>query len=177
MIVLPFALFRFAPVPDGAERKLSAIVLASVDAPLASLATVFVTDLRRPFSRPAAQGEELRWARRAAVAFALILAALAVLFARSEAALSLAFKAGAIASGPLLGVFLFGIASGRRGDRTIAAAFGIMAAIDLFLLLLGERGLLLMSWSWLSVLGAGGTFALAWAFTRPAPTPVGGRGA
>jgi SSS family transporter len=154
---------------------LSAIVMASIDAPLASLATVFTTDLLRPFSRAASPGEELRRARRSAAAFALILAGLSILFGCSGAALSFAFKAGGVASGPLLGVFLLGLTSERRGDLPAVSAFGAMAALDLFLLILSENGLLPVSWSWLAVLGAAGTYALAWAFTRPARSPAAGR--
>jgi SSS family transporter len=156
---------------------LSAIVMASIDAPLASLSTVFAIDLLRPFRGAASPAEELRRARRAAAAFALILAALAALFAASEAALSFAFKAGGVASGPMLGVFLFGLAGQRRGDTAVAAAFVATAVVDLFLLVLSENGLLPISWSWLVVLGAVLAYALAWAFTRPGRSRAGGRSA
>ncbi|HEX4048004.1 MAG TPA: hypothetical protein VH309_09235 [Elusimicrobiota bacterium] len=147
---------------------LSAIVMASIDAPLASLSAVVTVDLRRPFARVAPRpGEELRFAQRCAAGFALALAAVAALFAFSSAALSLAFKTGGVTSGPLLGVFLLGLFTKRRGDLPVVSAAGTMAALDLFLLALIERGLLRMGWGWLVVLGTCGTFALGWAFTRP----------
>jgi SSS family transporter len=147
---------------------LSAIVMASIDAPLASLSAVLMTDLRRPFARAPGPGEELRLAQRCAAGFALILAALAALFLVSDTALSLAFKAGGVTSGPLLGVFLFGLATERRGDLPVVSAMGAMVALDLALLALSERGLLPVGWGWLVVLGTCGTCALAYAFTRPA---------
>jgi Na+/proline symporter len=145
---------------------LSAVVMASIDAPLASLSAVLTIDLRRPFARAAGPDEELRFARRCAAGFAFALAALAVLFMVSETALSLAFKAGGVTSGPLLGVFLLGLATERRGDLPVVSAFGVVVALNLGLLALSERGLLPFDWSWLILLGTCGTFALAWLLTR-----------
>ncbi len=155
---------------------LSAIVMASIDAPLASLAAVFVKDLGRPFARAAGPGEELRLAQWSAAGFALILAALAAIFLVSDSALSIAFKAGGVTSGPLLGVFLLGLSTKRRGDLPVVSALGAMVGLDLLLLALSERGILPFGWSWLVVLGTCGTYALAYAFTRPAARrPAGGR--
>jgi Na+/proline symporter len=152
---------------------LGAIVLASVDAPLASLASALTTDLLRPFAREAlSDARELALARAAAVAFALLLAGLAAVFAFSDDAMSLAFKAGGVASGPLLGVFLLGLATDRRGDRPAAAAFGVASALNLFLLILSERGLLDLEWSWFIVLGTVTAFALGWFFSAERPTSV-----
>jgi hypothetical protein len=65
-------------------------------------------------------------------------------------------------------VFAFGLATKRRGDLPVVSALGAMIALDLVLLALSERGLLPFGWGWLVVLGTCGTYALAWAFTRPA---------
>ena len=145
---------------------LSAVVMASIDAPLASLSAVLTIDLRRSFAPAAAPGDELRFARRCAVGFALARGALAVLFMLSETALSLAFKAGGVTSGPLLGVFLLGLATERRGDLPVVSAFGVVVALNFGLLALSERGLLPFDWSWLILLGTCGTYALACTFTR-----------
>lgn len=162
-----FAAKMMGPAMRG--LVLGALVLASIDSPLASLSTAFVTDLRRPFvRRERSSVEELWTARAAALIFALLLAALAGIFAASGEALSLAFKAAGVAAGPLLGIFLFGLTTVRRGDAAAASAFGVMTALDLSLLLLSERGTLPLDWSWLVAIGAIGTFALAGAFTRPA---------
>ena len=147
---------------------LSAIVMASIDAPLASLSSVLVTDLLRPFSRRAAAAGELRLAQRCAAGFAFLLAALAALFAVSDSALSIAFKAGGVTSGPLLGVFALGLATKRRGDLPVVSAFGAAAVLNLFLLALSERGILPFGWSWLVPLGTCVSLGLAYAFTRPA---------
>jgi Na+/proline symporter len=153
---------------------LSAIVMASIDAPLASLSSAYVADIRRAFAPGATPEQELAAARRAAVFFALALAALAAWFASSENALSLAFKAGGATSGPMLGVFALALTSKRRGDAAVVSALGAMIALNLALLGLAETGRLAMSWSWLVPSGAAATYALAWAFTDREPTPAGG---
>jgi SSS family solute:Na+ symporter len=147
---------------------LSALVLASIDSPLAALASVFVVDLRRPFARrERSSAEELALARAAALVFAVLLAALAAVFAASGEALSLAFKAAGVAAGPLLGVFLLGLTTARRGDAAVFSAFAAVTVFDLGLLLLSERGSLALDWSWLVALGTVGAFALAWVLSRP----------
>lgn len=147
---------------------LSAIVMASIDAPLASLSAAFMTDLLRPFAGELGPESELRLARRCAAAFAVVLAVLAAFFAASDSALSVAFKAGGVAAGPLLGVFALGVFTRRRGDLPTVSAFGAVTALNLFLLALSERGVLPFGWSWLVPLGACATLGLACAFTRSA---------
>jgi solute:Na+ symporter, SSS family len=173
-LALPDRLDRIFPhfASTGMPRVLrglvlSAIVMASIDAPLASLASVFMIDLRPAFLRAGGAGGELQLARRCAAGFALILAALAAVFAVSDTALSVAFKAGGVTSGPLLGVFVLGLATKRRGDLPVVSALGAMVALNLFLLALSEHGLLPFGWSWLVLLGTLGTCGLAYAFTRP----------
>ena len=151
---------------------LGAIVLASIDLPLASLATAFVGDLR-----PAPPGAEPRAPRAAAVVFALLLAVLAVLFGRSDAVRSLAFKAGGVAAGPLLGIFLLGLVSRRRGDLPVVSVFGAMVALNWILLVLSENGLLPISWGQLIPFEAVATCVAAWALLsivrpRAAPRPA-----
>lgn len=160
-----FAVKMMGPVMRG--LVLGAIALASLDAPLASLSSSFILDLRRPFAGTApTPAAELLEARVAAGVFAIVLAILAGIFAFSEESLSFAFKAGGVAAGPLLGIFVFGLATKRRGDLSVLSAFGVMAALDLALLALSERGLLPIAWGWLVVLGAAGSFGLALLFTR-----------
>lgn len=159
-----FAATAVRPLMRG--LVLCAIVMASIDAPLASVSSVVVADLWRPFSpRP---DRELPRARAAAIACGLALAGLAALFASSSPSMSLAFKAGGVTSGPLLGVFALGLFSERRGDGAAASAMTSMIGLNAFLLALSERGTLPFGWSWLTALGAVGAFSLGWALTRPA---------
>jgi SSS family transporter len=149
---------------------LSAIFMASVDSPLASLSTAFIADVVLPFKAAAFdEARRLKWARAAAVTAAVLLAALAVLFSGNGAALSLAFKAGGVCAGPLLGLFFLGLFTRRGDDRCAAVSFAATSALNLFFLMLAENGFFPVSWNWLIVFGAGLAFVLAWAASgRPA---------
>jgi Na+/proline symporter len=148
---------------------LTAIVMASIDAPLASLSSAFVTDLRRPFARPPlTKAAELGLARLAAGAFALASAALAVAFAAAPAALSLATKSGAVCAGPLAGVFALGATTARGGDEAAFGAFAAASLLDLGLLALSELGYLPVSWGWITAFGAVAAAAFLWSLARPA---------
>jgi len=146
---------------------LSVIVLASIDSPLASLSASFVTDLYRPFlaSRgiQRTEGHFLLASRVGVGVFGLILAGLAYWFSFFDKILWLAFKIGGVTFGSLLGVFLLGLLTERRSNRANAWAMAASAAAMFALLLLSEKKVLVLGWSWLVILGTVLTFALAWA--------------
>jgi len=154
---------------------LTAIVLASIDSPLGSLAASFVTDLYRPLLVTGrSERHYLGVSRMAVVIFGLILAALAYGFSHVDQILWLAFKIAGVTFGSLLGVFLLGLLTGLRADRANVAAMVIMAALNLGLLILAETGVIRLGWSWLVILGTAGTMVLAPALARAldAPTAV-----
>ena len=156
-----FALLSMPAFLRGAV--LTAIVMASIDSPLASLTAVFVTDLYRPLARPqATQAHYLKVSRVCVALFALVLAAIAYGFSYFDKMLWLAFKIGGVTYGSLLGVFLLGLMTKRRADRGTAAAMGLMAAVNATLLVLSEMKIVPLGWSWLVILGTAGTFGLGW---------------
>jgi len=141
---------------------LSAIVLASIDSPLGSLATSFVADIYRPLlvrGRP--DRHYLRVSRAAVVGFGLVLALLAYGFSFFDQILWLAFKIAGVTFGSLLGVFLLGLVTPLRADRANVAAMVIMALVNLALLVLAETRVIALGWSWLVILGTVGTMLLA----------------
>ena len=141
---------------------LSAIVLASIDSPLGSLAASFVTDIYRPIlvrGRP--DRHYLFVSRVAVVVFGLILAALAWGFSFFDKILWLAFKIAGVTFGSLLGVFLLGLVTRLRANRANVAAMAIMALVNLALLVAAETGVIALGWSWLVILGTAGTMVLA----------------
>jgi len=146
---------------------LSAIVLASIDSPLGSLSASFVTDIYRPLLvRGRAEGHYLLVSRVSVVVFGLILGAIAYFFSAFDKILWLAFKIAGVTFGSLLGVFLLGLLSRRRvADRANVLAMVLMALVNLVLLVLSETHVLEFAWSWLVILGTGGTIALALAFS------------
>jgi solute:Na+ symporter, SSS family len=147
---------------------LSAIVLASIDSPLGSLAASFVTDIYRPLlARDRDERHYLRVSRAAVIAFGVVLAVIAYAFSFFDKILWLAFKIAGVTFGSLLGVFLLGLLSRRRvGDGANVGAMVVMAAVNLVLLVLSETKVLNFAWSWLVILGTVGTMGLALAFTR-----------
>lgn len=156
-----FAATAMSPLFRGAV--LTAIVMASIDSPLASLTAVFVTDLYKPLLRPQASQEHyLRVSRFCVGLFSLALAVIAYVFSHFDKMLWLAFKIGGVTYGSLLGVFLLGLMTQRKADRATCAAMGVMAAVNAGLLVLSEKGLFPLGWSWLVILGTLGTFGLAW---------------
>jgi Na+/proline symporter len=147
---------------------LSAIVLASIDSPLGSLAASFVTDVYRPLLvRGRDEAHYLKVSRIAVVAFGAILGLIAYAFSFFDKILWLAFKIAGVTFGSLLGVFLLGLLTRRRvDDGANVTAMVVMAAVNLGLLVLSELRILTFAWSWLVVLGTVGTMGLALLLTR-----------
>ncbi len=143
---------------------LTAIVMASIDSPLASLTAVFVNDLYKPLVNPhASQEHYLRLSRVCVGLFALALAVTAYFFSFFDKMLWLAFKIGGVTYGSMLGVFLLGLLTKRKGDKAVSYAMVIMAVANAALLLLSEYHVIALGWSWLVILGTAGTFAIGWA--------------
>jgi SSS family transporter len=141
---------------------LTAIVMASIDSPLASLSASFVTDIYRPLIRKKADERHyVAVSRTSILAFGAALAAVAYAFSFQDRMLWLAFKIGGVTYGCLLGVFLLGLLTRRRADRANVVAMASMALMNAVLLVLSEKGLLPLGWSWLVILGTFGTIAVA----------------
>lgn len=142
---------------------LSAIVMASIDSPLASLTSSFVTDIYRPLIK--ADGDDahyMRLSRICVLVFGLILGGLAWGFSFFDKMLWLAFKVGGVTFGSLLGVFLYGLLTERHADRANTVAMVGMAAVNLGLLILMENKVIALGWSWLIIFGTFGTLGLVW---------------
>ncbi|MBI4862927.1 MAG: hypothetical protein HY815_22095 [Candidatus Riflebacteria bacterium] len=155
-------------MPEGLRAlMLAAIVVASIDSPLGSLAASFVTDIYRPvLSRGRDERHYLLVSRLAVGAFGLVLGTLAWVFHLAAGWLWLAFKIGGVTFGSLLGVFLLGLATRHRGDRSNVVAMVVTAALMGTLLYLSETKVLQLGWSWLIVIGTGLTMVLASVLSR-----------
>jgi SSS family solute:Na+ symporter len=155
-------------MPDALRGlMLGAIVLASIDSPLGSLAASFVTDIYRPLlHRGGSERHYLRVSRISVVVFGVILGVLAHAFSAFDGILWLAFKIAGVTFGSLLGVFLLGLLTRRRvADAANVVAMVAMALVNLVLLILSESGTLPFAWSWLVIIGTAGTILLALALT------------
>jgi SSS family transporter len=163
-----FPHFASTVMPSGLRGLvLAAIVMASIDSPLSSLTAVFVTDIYRPLFKPdAPQKHYLFVSRVAIVIFAFLLACIAWYFSQFDKILWLAFKIGGVTFGSLLGVFLFGMLSKKPANYSNVAAMILMAVINATLLILSEKKIFPLGWSWLVVLGTFGTWGMASFFSK-----------
>src|SRR3989344_6517513 len=112
---------------------LSAIVMASIDSPLGSLSSSFVTDIYRPLiGKGKEESHYLKVSRVSVVLFGILLAFIAYFFSHFEKILWLAFKIGSVTYGALLGVFLLGLLTKRKVNRAnVLGMAGSAAGKDL----------------------------------------------
>jgi SSS family solute:Na+ symporter len=148
---------------------LTAIVLASIDSPLGSLTTSFVTDIYRPvIFKSGTERHYLLISRVCVVLFGIILAFIAYFFSHFNKFLWLAFKIGGVTYGSLLGVFLLGLLTKRRCNLVNIAAMTLSALAMLVLLLLSEKNIIPLGWTWLLLLGTFLTFTTGYLFGKKA---------
>jgi SSS family solute:Na+ symporter len=171
--IFPYFIKEAMP-PFMRGLMLSALVLASFDTPLGSLTSSFVTDIYRPVLYPSgSERHYLLISRVCVVIFGLILAVIAYFFSHFEKFLWLAFKIGGVTYGSLLGVFLLGLTTKRRCNRVNVAAMAGSALLMLVLLILSEKQILPLGWTWLLLLGTLLTFGTGWLFGQKAPEDAG----
>ena len=138
--------------------------MASVDSPLSSLSSSFITDIYRPLIRKGASEKHyLLVSRASVVCFGLILAGIAVACAPVENILWFAFKILSVTGGPMLGAFLLGLLTKRKSNLANIPAMLISAAVCLVLLLLIKYEKIDLGWTWLIVIGTVLTFGLSYA--------------
>ncbi|PIS46567.1 MAG: hypothetical protein COT17_07945 [Elusimicrobia bacterium CG08_land_8_20_14_0_20_51_18] len=163
------AYFTVNFLPAGLKGlMLSAIILASIDSPLSSLSSSFVMDIYKPVSGITDETKLLRVSRMSIVVFGVILAAMAYACKQAEGMLWLAFKVNGLTAGSLLGIFLFGLFTRRKADKTNAWSMALAFLSCLTVLVLTEKKIITIGWSWLIVIGTTLTFVLSWALSSPA---------
>jgi len=144
---------------------LAAIVMASIDSPLGSLTSSFVTDIYRPvIVKSGTERHYLFTSRVCVVVCGIILAFIAYFFSHFEKILWLAFKIGGVTYGSLLGVFLLGLLTKRRCNRINVLAMTLSALGMLVLLILSEKNIVPLGWTWLLLIGTFLTFTTGWLF-------------
>jgi SSS family transporter len=146
---------------------LAAIVMASIDSPLGSLTSSFVTDIYRPvIKKSGTERHYLLISRVCVVVFGIILGFIAYFFSYFEKFLWLAFKIGGVTYGSLLGVFLLGLLTTRRCNRVNVVAMTASALGMLVLLILSEKAIVPLGWTWLLLIGTFLTFITGWLFGK-----------
>ena len=151
-------------LPTGLKGLvLGAIFMASIDSPLSSLTSSFVTDIYRPLiHRHASEKHYLLVSRISVVGFGLVLAGIAAAFAPVKNILWFAFQILSLTGGPMLGVFLLGLLTRRKANRANIPAMLFSTGVCVVLLLLIKQETLKLAWSWLIVIGTVTTFILGY---------------
>jgi solute:Na+ symporter, SSS family len=145
---------------------LSAIILASIDSPLSSLASSFVTDIYRPLIRKAAAEKHYLFVSRIAVAaFGVILAIIAFACEPVQNVLWFAFEIFSLTGGATLGIFLLGVLTKRKTTFGNVIAMVVSTLSMTILLLMSHKGYVKLAWSWLIVVGTILTLILSYLFS------------
>jgi SSS family solute:Na+ symporter len=146
---------------------LGAIVMASIDSPLSSLTSSFVTDIYRPLiRRHASEKHYLLVSRIGVVGFGLVLAGIATAFAGVDNILWFAFEILSITGGPMLGVFLLGLLTRQKANLTNIPAMLISTGVCVGMTILRALDIFDLAWSWQIVIGTALTFALGYLLGR-----------
>jgi SSS family transporter len=151
-------------LPNGLKGLvLGAIFLASVDSPLSSLSSSFVTDIYRPLvRRGASEKHYLLVSRVSVVGFGLVLAGIAAACAPVVNILWFAFQILSITGGPMLGAFLLGLLTKRKANLANIPAMLFSTVVCIVLLLLIKQDIIKFAWSWLIVIGTSITFFISY---------------
>ena len=165
--------FTRTVLPAGLKGLvLGAIVMASIDSPLSSLTSSFVSDFYRPLiRRGASERHYLLVSRIGVVGFGLVLGAIAFACAPVEKILDFAFQILSITGGPLLGVFLLGLLTRRKANFANIPAMLVGAGVCLVLMLMIYAKMIDLGWTWLIVIGTAITFGLAYLCGPAYPGP------
>ena len=154
-------------LPAGLKGlMLSAIILASIDSPLSSLASSFVTDIYRPLIKKAATEKHyLIVSRAGVVTFGVILAIIAFACEPVKNVLWFAFEIFSVTGGATLGIFIFGVLTQRKANFGNVIAMIASTLSMVILLLMSHMGYIKLAWSWLIVVGTVLTLILSYLFS------------
>lgn len=188
-----FSNFIATAIPAGSGLKgllvagIFAAAMSSLDSALGALSSSAVIDFYKPWRRwrcesarakDCGSGEsgvgsvstlggrppnDLVVARWCTVGFGALLAGAAITFSGSQKLLEDAFGWVGLIFGGLLGVFLLGVTTHRRGsDRVnVAAMLTSVAALALLKYVQGDGETVYIAWPWWVVLGTGWTYSFA----------------
>jgi len=163
-----FPHFARTILPAGLKGLvLGAVIMASIDSPLSSLTSSFVSDIYRPLiRRHADERHYLLVSRIGVVVFGLLLAAIAAACSPVQNILEFAFQMLSLPGGALLGVFLLGLLTRRKANLVNIPAMLISTLVCIVLLFLIKAERLDLGWTWLIVLGTAITMLLSSLLSR-----------
>lgn len=156
--------FVIYSLPMGLKGiMLAAIILASIDSPLGSLTTSFVTDIYRTLIKKDGDEHHYLWVSRiTVVCFGLILAGIAFWCSKVDGILWFAFKITGLTGGSMLGIFLLGLFTKRPANKGNIIAMVVNTICMVALLVMSEMKIIALGWSWIVVIGTIVTFGLGY---------------
>jgi len=151
-------------LPAGLKGLLLAtIILASIDSPLSSLSSSFITDIYRPLTKNRAPEKHYLFVSRVSViVFGVLLAFIAFACGPVKNILWFAYQIFSLTGGAALGVFLLGLLTKRKANQGNIAAMLTSTMCVLALMLLSHFGKINLAWSWLIVVGTGISLGLGY---------------
>ena len=162
--------FTATMLPTGLKGLvLAAVILASIDSPLNSLTSSFVTDIYRPLIRQGASERHYLWVSRiGVVVFGVLLILIAWPCRHLEGILWVGLQVFTLTSATL-GVFLLGLLTKRvvnRGNVVAMVVTTVAMALALYAVKVGFGDWKLeIGWTWLIVIGTATTFGLGYLFS------------
>ncbi|MFQ5590386.1 MAG: sodium/solute symporter [Phycisphaerae bacterium] len=176
-IVLPYFIAHALPAGYGLRGLLVAGVFAaamsSLDSALGAMSAAAVTDFYRPLASsgslhftPKSETHYLRVARVFSLLFGVLLAAVALAFARHDDLLWEVFRWVSLVFGGMLGMFILAVSTKSRGDDRVNAAVMISSVVLLVGIKLTQEyyDVVYIAWPWWVVVGTVWTFAIAICF-------------
>lgn len=175
-----FPHFIATALPDGYGLKgllvaaIFAASMSSLSSALGALSSTVVTDWYRPLRRAASEAHYLMVARVSTFAVGVVLVVVALAFAGSDELLWQTFQWVSLVFGGLLGVFLLGVTTRRRGRDGVNVVAMLLPALGLVLLMIDQdrTGTVYIAWPWWIAMGTGLTYLIGLPCrTRPATAP------
>ncbi|MGB0714868.1 MAG: sodium:solute symporter family transporter [Phycisphaerae bacterium] len=172
-----FATFITTGIPAGIGLKgllvagIFAAAMSSLDSALGALSSSAVTDFYQPYLRPRGSSREyLVAARLFTFFFGVLLAGVALLFRNSTDLLEEAFSFASLVFGGMLGVFVLGAVTDRRGSDLSCVVAMVGSVLLLIQIKTGAllpaswwgsvQGMLDIAWPWWVVIGAAVSFGV-----------------
>ena len=163
---------------------LLAAAMSSLDSALNALSSTVYVDIYKNYIRPRSDGSNaVKISRMFVIAFAVIIAVLAIMFGNTKSILWFGFKIAGYTYGALLGIFLLAVFTKKRGHDIINAVAMVTSVIVVIFLtadsvgpvqvlrtaILHPLGITKVAWPWAIVIGTLWTFCVAALFGNRKP--------
>ncbi len=176
-LILPYFIAHGLPSNLGLQGLMVAAIFAaamgSLSSAIGALASTAVTDIYRPLMKVVrSEGHFLLMARVFTVFFGLVLILVALAFRDAKELLWAVFEWVGLVFGGMLGVFVLGVTTKRRG-HDLANALAMLSSVALLAALKGYQdwfGIVYIAWPWWIVIGTVWTYGFGALFASRRPS-------